>query len=300
MRRGNQNRIKHGRGIITDSIGAVMNSYFTKQEFPGEHHGVVSSDDKINYGKTYQYLGPGTHVKERIARGDKGLNDLDRSAMKHDVAYMNALNKYKQDNDKNNFNNSIWSSDDEFINEARNSKDDKKMGKIAANLMSMKKTAEKSHILPTGIFSGAGKSNKKRSVSPSESINSNMSNRVYTKESNPAKKLIEETIKRDIINTEQRHVPRERGRTRRKSQSRSRSRSRSLSSNSNVSQRGGLGPIAAVLIPLLFSAGPEIIKGIYNYVKGGDQDKKGSGRRGKRGKGIEEKRDELIKHFYNL
>ena len=33
----------------------------------------------------YQYMGPGTHLEKRLARGDPGLNWLDRIAKAHDI-----------------------------------------------------------------------------------------------------------------------------------------------------------------------------------------------------------------------
>lgn len=35
----------------------------------------------------YQYCGPGTHLNERIARGDQGINPLDAACKTHDIAY---------------------------------------------------------------------------------------------------------------------------------------------------------------------------------------------------------------------
>lgn len=35
----------------------------------------------------YQYCGPGTKLKERLARGDKGINPLDAACKQHDIAY---------------------------------------------------------------------------------------------------------------------------------------------------------------------------------------------------------------------
>ena len=36
---------------------------------------------------TYQYLGPGTKLEERLARGDPGKNELDVACKHHDIAY---------------------------------------------------------------------------------------------------------------------------------------------------------------------------------------------------------------------
>ena len=40
----------------------------------------------------YQFMGPGTHLKKRLKRGDKGINRLDRIARQHDIDYSYANN----------------------------------------------------------------------------------------------------------------------------------------------------------------------------------------------------------------
>ena len=40
----------------------------------------------------YQYMGPGTHLKKRLARGDPGINRLDRISKQHDIDYSKAKN----------------------------------------------------------------------------------------------------------------------------------------------------------------------------------------------------------------
>ena len=40
----------------------------------------------------YQYMGPGTHLEKRLARGDPGINRLDRIAKAHDIDYGKAKN----------------------------------------------------------------------------------------------------------------------------------------------------------------------------------------------------------------
>lgn len=35
----------------------------------------------------YQYCGPGTNLKKRLARGDPGINPLDQACKEHDIAY---------------------------------------------------------------------------------------------------------------------------------------------------------------------------------------------------------------------
>ena len=50
------------------------------------------------------YLGPGTQLKERLRRGDRGKNRLDELAKIHDIDYSKA--KYLQDK---------WKADDKMI-----------------------------------------------------------------------------------------------------------------------------------------------------------------------------------------
>ncbi|XP_049820162.1 uncharacterized protein LOC126264810 [Aethina tumida] len=49
----------------------------------------------------YQYCGPGTKLKKRLARGDTGINELDKACKRHDIAYEE--NKSLQDRHKADF-----------------------------------------------------------------------------------------------------------------------------------------------------------------------------------------------------
>ena len=40
----------------------------------------------------YQYMGPGTKLKKWLARGDPGINRLDKIAKQHDIDYARAKN----------------------------------------------------------------------------------------------------------------------------------------------------------------------------------------------------------------
>lgn len=40
----------------------------------------------------YQYCGPGTNLKKRLARGDPGINELDKACKEHDIAYSQKKN----------------------------------------------------------------------------------------------------------------------------------------------------------------------------------------------------------------
>ena len=61
---------------------------------------LLASTGKEFHWPGYQYMGPGTHLKKRLARGDPGINRLDRLAKQHDIDYSNAKNlrdKHKAD-----------------------------------------------------------------------------------------------------------------------------------------------------------------------------------------------------------
>ena len=65
-----------------------------------EKLGIEFHPFSLSKRKRYQYLGPGTFLKERLARGDPGINRLDRIAKQHDIDYSNAKNirdKWKAD-----------------------------------------------------------------------------------------------------------------------------------------------------------------------------------------------------------
>ena len=43
--------------------------------------------DHTTLRQGYQYMGPGTHLKKRLARRDPGINRLDRIAKAHNIDY---------------------------------------------------------------------------------------------------------------------------------------------------------------------------------------------------------------------
>lgn len=288
MRRKDIPRNQKGNGVLSQLQNLSKSFYTGAQEFDGEHHAV--SMDKNNYGKTYQFVGPGTQIKKRIERGDTGLNDLDKTAMRHDLAYYNNLEDYKNKKiNKDEFMNKIWSADDEFIRDSKNSRDDPEMGNLSSKLISLKKIGEKTHILPTTVFSGAGKKRKKQiEIDVMSQTSSNNSVKNYSKNDNPAAKLILETLKNEEIR-KQNQPRRSRSRSINRNRSKSRKKSKSRSRSRNKNQIGGFA-LAPILIPLLASAAPEIIKGVYNYFKG----QKGTGFNETN---TEKQRDELLRMF---
>ena len=77
----------------------------------------------------YQFLGPGTKLKERLKRGDMGINRLDRLARTHDLDYSRSKNLQDK-----------WKADTKMIN-AINSLPGKKtkMEHVVKNVLRIKK-----------------------------------------------------------------------------------------------------------------------------------------------------------------
>ena len=46
----------------------------------------------------YQFCGPGTNLKKRLARGDSGINPLDSACKEHDIAYLDNHEDVKKRN----------------------------------------------------------------------------------------------------------------------------------------------------------------------------------------------------------
>lgn len=75
--------------IVRNTLGSFQNQANPnwRPGFPGERHMVTKT------GVSYNYLGPGTHIEERLARKDPPLDGafgLDAAAQQHDIDYYNA------------------------------------------------------------------------------------------------------------------------------------------------------------------------------------------------------------------
>ena len=61
-----QSAQRRGKGLVN----SIINKLLVQLHIPG-----------------YQYCGPRTKLKERLARGDPGINPLDAACKEHDIAY---------------------------------------------------------------------------------------------------------------------------------------------------------------------------------------------------------------------
>lgn len=135
-------------------------------KYPGERH-AVTYNPSLRGWQLAHFIGPGTRLDlRRLNPIDwTPVNSLDETAKKHDLAYESAKMEYDRTKDKKAFTGRIWKSDEEFIKAANADKDDPDLGHLAAKLMTTKMLGEKSGVLRTSKFSGAGsKRISKRSI----------------------------------------------------------------------------------------------------------------------------------------
>lgn len=147
-------RKQYGNGVIQDLLQKVGKEFDPQRPpFPNEMHATML--DGPQKGFRAQYLGPFTQVQKRLDRGDKGINDLDRSAKKHDESYLRIGKKLKnKEIDKKEFNKEINVADKIFIAEAKKSKDAPITGNLASKAIVLKSLAEQYNIIPSTVFSG--------------------------------------------------------------------------------------------------------------------------------------------------
>lgn len=136
----------------------------------------------------YNYCGPGTKLEKRLARGDKGVNQLDDACMHHDIAYT----KYKDLENRH-------KADLQLLNMAKKrlqAKDTQRGEKIASWLVSK--------VMKTKLKSGAG-------VKPFRSIVSKIKSHLKKQKLNNNKSAIEfaySVAKKLIGNNKNVKVPR--------------------------------------------------------------------------------------------
>ena len=119
-----KNPLMYGSGLLDTMMNA-----FTSEKYPGERH-----------YPGYSMLGPGTRLDIRLDEnlnpkpGEEPINDLDRTALKHDIAYQKIQDQYKVDKDKQKALALVRKADDEFIKEASQSSV-QPLGKVSAALI---------------------------------------------------------------------------------------------------------------------------------------------------------------------
>lgn len=99
--------IRRGRGI-TSSLLKTANTVLNKIPIGSVVNRVIDALPIELHVPGYQYCGPGTNLKTRIARGDPGVNKLDQACKEHDLAYAKYSNSTDRLDADRNLSNKAW------------------------------------------------------------------------------------------------------------------------------------------------------------------------------------------------
>ena len=136
--------IKDSFGSVIDKVNSSLDAVFpqSKDSIPlskGERHAKKLIEGEII---NYSWLGPGTLVKERLARGDKPIDKLDEAAMAHDIYYSKVFKKKLEKGIKVT-KKEVQSVDKVFVdNVNRNKSENPMLAKIIPSIFKAKKIAE--------------------------------------------------------------------------------------------------------------------------------------------------------------
>jgi hypothetical protein len=128
--------------------------------FKGENHAI--GIDKGTYGSKYSFAGPGTKIKERLARGDQGIklpdgsiSTIDAAAKVHDIEYQRIADKFKKS--KGDFNpQDVRKSDNKFVQRVNRANKEPNLKKVILTAFKAKKFAEDAGILSPKKFALSG------------------------------------------------------------------------------------------------------------------------------------------------
>ena len=143
----------YGSEIVNGWKNSYMENYVKNPNYrpgyPDERHLWLPTE----YGMTKgNYIGPHTALEKRLARGDPGINDIDKAAKQHDIAYRDARTK-----------SDIRTADEKMIKAVRKAKDSgPKTKKLVEKGLNLKILSEKVGLMePTDFtnltLSGEGK-----------------------------------------------------------------------------------------------------------------------------------------------
>jgi len=79
-------RLRKGRGITSDLFSTAKRLYNKIPIASLVNTAIDALPIELNI-PGYQYCGPGTKLAKRLARGDLGINKLDKACKEHDIAY---------------------------------------------------------------------------------------------------------------------------------------------------------------------------------------------------------------------
>ena len=150
----NGDGLKESFGSVVDSVNRGIDAMLPQAKesiplFPDEKHAKkIVNGEVVNYS----YLGPGTHVKERLARGDKPIDNLDRYAKEHDKMYTLVL-KRKLEKGIKVSKKEVQEADRVFVEGVtRNKADNPILASLIPNVFRAKKLAEDTGLLSHTAF----------------------------------------------------------------------------------------------------------------------------------------------------
>ena len=146
--------LKDGFGSVIDTVNKGLDSMLPQSKdsislFPCEKHAKkIKNGEIINY----TYLGPGTKVLERLARGDKPIDKLDEYARDHDKTYT-LLFKKKLEKGIKVTKAEVQNADKTFVDGVnRNKSENPMLAKVIPPLFKAKKIAEDIGVLSHTAF----------------------------------------------------------------------------------------------------------------------------------------------------
>jgi len=83
----NQQRLKRGGGIASSALSLLNQAVRHIPVGTVINRAIDALPIELHIPGGYQYCGPGTKLKERLKRGDPGINKLDKACKDHDIAY---------------------------------------------------------------------------------------------------------------------------------------------------------------------------------------------------------------------
>ena len=117
----------------------------SRNGFPGERH-AIELQGKYK-GSTYNWVGPGTKVQKRLARGDPGINEADNAAKIHDIAYARIARMPRSQ-----WNNAIIAADEAFLRAIRPFVNAKREVALAYAAIRGKLESQKAGLTPWSAF----------------------------------------------------------------------------------------------------------------------------------------------------
>lgn len=147
--------------LATSRTGTLARNMLNKNPksrplYPGEKHAVELSGEYK--GSSYNYMGPGTQLAKRLARGDPPINEADAIAKTHDIAY----SKLGDIKDPEALKEAELKADKEAIKGWAKLENKLPEVKVAIASISAKMAGQLAGKIPWGVYAGKGKRRQRR------------------------------------------------------------------------------------------------------------------------------------------